>query len=277
MLLGAGRAPIYLGVLEPPLDQAKGQFHVRVAFRFHDQQWSAMPDHDENDEALKLAAKFPTRVLWTIALHGNNLGQLSGARQPGYSNSNVGLEDLTRGSKPPAIKDDSAQFETWRGTAPDRPLVAVSAPNYQDPDHWTPFDVPAEMRARAVAAFKQKIALDIACEGKPTRAYPDSAVQPYRKAYRSESGDMLIALKPDPRFWRCGDGPKGDEWQSVWFHSKGDNVRWIGNSLALLDIGDYNGEGTSQILFQYDGYNRDGYILLDPRDDSKNEFSWSYH
>jgi hypothetical protein len=44
-----------------------------------------------------------------------------------------------------------------------------------------------------------------------------------------------------------------------------------------LDVGDYTGEGTSEILFQYDGYNRDGYVLLDPRDDSKNEFAWSYH
>jgi hypothetical protein len=50
-----------VGVLEPPLDPSKGQFHVRVAFRFHDQQWSAMPDHDESNEPLKLVAKFPTK------------------------------------------------------------------------------------------------------------------------------------------------------------------------------------------------------------------------
>ena len=58
---------------------------------------------------------------------------------------------------------------------------------------------------------------------------------------------------------------------------QGDKFNWIGNGLTLLDTGDYTGEGTSEILFQYDGYNRDGYVLLDPRDDSKNEFAWSYH
>jgi hypothetical protein len=58
---------------------------------------------------------------------------------------------------------------------------------------------------------------------------------------------------------------------------KSDRFSWIGNGLTLLDIGDYNGDGFSEVLFQYDGSNRDGYVLLDPRDDTKNEFSWSSH
>src|SRR5277367_7136355 len=130
VLLGAGRAPIYLGVLEPPLDKTKGQFHVRVAFLFHDQQWSAMPDHD--DDTSKLVAKFPTKVSWTIALHGKKLGEVTTVRPPGYGYSDVGLEGLAAGWIPPSIQDDAASFETWMGAAPDRPLVAVSAPNYQD-------------------------------------------------------------------------------------------------------------------------------------------------
>ncbi len=88
MLLGAKPTPtnvpvpIYLGVLEPPVDQAKGQFHVRVAFRYHDQQWSAMPDQDKDHDALKLAAKFPLQVSWTIALNGKKLGEVTSLRPP---------------------------------------------------------------------------------------------------------------------------------------------------------------------------------------------------
>jgi hypothetical protein len=277
LLLGADRAPIYVGVLEPPVDQAKGQFHVRVAFRYHDQQWSAMPDHDEGHSALNLAAKFPVEVSWTIALNGKKLGEVSSMRPPSYGSSDVGLEGLKAGSKPPAIQDDAAAFATSSDTAAYRPLVAVSKPNYQDPDQWAPFDPPAAMRVRAAAAFKHKIALDLNCDGKPTRGYPDSAIQTYGKAYRSMSGDVLIGMNPDPRLKRCGEGPKSDEWQSVWFHMKGDKFSWIGNGLSLLDIGDYIGDGFSEVLFQYDGNNRDGYVLLDPRDDTKNEFSWSSH
>ena len=122
------------------------------------------------------------------------------------------------------------------------------------------------MRERAATAFKQRIALDLNCNGKPTRAYPASALQIHGKAYRSANGDVLIAMNPHPKLNRC-QGIPGDEWDSVWFHVQGDKFNWIGNGLTLLDTGDYTGEGTSEILFQYDGYNRDGYVLLDPRDD----------
>jgi hypothetical protein len=278
VLLGAARAPIYVGVLEAPVDDARGDFHVRVAFRFEDGQWSAMPHGVADQDALaKLAAKFPRQVSWTIALHGKRLGQLSTTRPLAYSlYADVGLEDLAPSSKPPAIQEGAAAFATWMGAARYRPLLAISEPNYDDPDHWAPYDAPPAMRKQALAAFRRKIALDPNCDGKSTRSYPDSAIQIYGTPHRSTRGDVLIAMRPDPRLNRC-DGPAGDEWQSVWFHSRGDNYHWIGNSLTLLDIGDYNGDGGAKILFQYDGYNRDGYLLLDPRDDSRIEFSWSYH
>jgi len=280
-LLGAGREPVYVGVLEPPQEHASGQsqqFHVRVAFRFGDGRWSAMPHEAADENALaKLAAEFPREVSWTIALQGKSLGQVSSVRPPAYSGySDVGLENLNAGSKPPAIRDSAAAFGTWMGTARYRPLLAVSGPYYHDPDQWGHFEAPAAMRKKAVAAFRRQIALDMTCDGKPTRGYPDSAILIYGKPYRSVHGDVLIALLPDPRRNRCG-GPAGDQWQSAWFHLKGDNFRWIGNGLTLLDIGDYNGNGATEILFQYDGYDRDGYVLLDPRDESKIEFSWSYH
>src|SRR5208282_5325516 len=280
-VLDAARSKVYVGILEPPLEQVRGQSrqcHVRVAFRFQDGRWSAMP-HDAADEGAlaKLAAMFPRQVSWTIALHGKKIGELGSVRPSGYSRySDVGLEDLTTGSDPPRVRDGAAAFATWMGAARYRPLLAISEPYYHDPDQWALFDAPAVMRKQALAAFRHAIALDLNCNGRATRSYPDSAIQTYGKPYRSRRGDVLIAMRPDPRRNRC-EGPAGDEWQSVWFHLKGDNFRWIGNGLTLLDIGDYNGDGVAKILFQYDGYDRDGYLLLDLRDESKTEFSWSYH
>ena len=283
-LLGAGKAPtptnvevpIYLGVLEPPASQTNGQFQVRVAFRYHDQQWSAMPDQDKDHDGLKLAAKFPLQVSWTIELNGKKLGEVNSVRPPSYSGSDVGLESLKAGSIPPEVQDDAAAFATSRGSAAYRPLVAISKPNYQDPDQWAPFDPPAAMRVRAAAAFKHKIVLDLKCGGKPTRDYPDSAIRTYGKAYRSMSGDVLIAMNPDAGLKHCGEASNGDQWRSVWFHLKGDRFSWIGNGLTLLDVADYIGDGFAEVLFQYNGDNRDGYVLLDPRDDTKNEFSWPH-
>jgi hypothetical protein len=277
-LTGAGRAPIYLGVLEPPIHETPmsetyGHFHLRVAFRFADRQWSAMPPAAgaQSETKLRLAS-------WTIALHGKKLGQVSSAWPPDYAGlSTAGLTDLSAESNPPRVQDDAAMFATWMGVSHYRPLLAVSEPHYDDPDNWTAFDAAAAIRRQAVAAFRRAITPDDAdCHGGDPSGYPDSAIQVFGKPYRSKDGDVLIAMRPDPRRNRC-DGPVGDEWQSVWFHLKGGNIRRIGSALTLLDIGDYDGDGTAKILFQYDGYDRDGYLLFDPRDDSKTEFSWVYH
>jgi hypothetical protein len=275
--LPAAAAVIYVGVLEAPLEQSQ-PFHVRVAFRFQDGRWRAMP-HDVGDEAAlaKLAAMFPPRVSWTIAMHGKKLGEVSGTRPSAYSRySDVGFEDLIAPPAPPMVRDGAAAFATWMGAARYRPLLAVSPPYYHDPDRWTRFDPPAAMRLQARTAFRRAIALDLNCNGRPTRGYPDSAIQTYGEPYRSRRGDVLIAMRPDPRRNRCEE-PAGTGWQSVWFHLKANKFRRIGNDLTLLDIGDYNGDGVAEILFQSHGYDRDGYLLLDLRDESKIEFSWSYH
>jgi hypothetical protein len=277
-LTGAGRAPIYLGVLESPIE-ASQPLRVRVAFRFDDGRWAAMPnDADDEDALAKLPAKFPSQVSWTIARQGKKVGTVSSVRPRKYSfYSDAGLEDLTADSNPPRVLDDAVAFATWMGTPKYRPLVVISEPNYTDPDQWSGFDAPAAMRKQAAAAFRRAITPDDDdCHGGGPGSYPDSAIQVFGKPYRSKYGDVLIAMRPDPRRNRC-DGPVGDEWQSVWFHLKGANIRRIGSALTLLDIGDYSDDGTAKILFQYDGYNRDGYVLFDPRDDSKTDFSWSYH
>jgi hypothetical protein len=285
LLMGSAREPIYVGVLEALPERARResqqaqQFHVRVAFRFQDGRWTAMPnDADDQDALAKLPAKFPSQVSWTIALENKKLGEVSSVRPLEYPYySDAGFEDLTEGSEPPRVQEDAAAFATWMGAPKYRPLLAVSEPHYDDPDKWTAFDAPPAMRQQAAAAFRRAVKPDAPCDGGTPRSYPDSAIQIYGKTYQSKHGDVLIAMRPDPRIYRCDEGPWGEERQSVWFHLKGDSSRWIGNSLTLLDIGDYNADGAAKILFQYDGYNKDGYVLFDPRDDSKTEFSWFYH
>jgi hypothetical protein len=276
-IVGAANEPVYLGVLEPPIARQSGQFHVRVAFRFEDGKWRAMPHEAADQVALaKIAASFPARMSWTIALHGRKLGEVTGERPIAYSAySDIGLETLAAGADPPKTREGAADFATWMGPPRFRSLVAVSAPNYHDRDDWTPFDVPAPIRMQASAAFRHQIPLDMNCDGHSTRNYPDSAIKILGKPLHSRTGDALIAMHPDPQLNRC-QGPAGDEWQSVWFLEKGGDFRWIGNALTILDIGDYNGAGAAEVLFQYDGYDRDGYVLLDPRDGSQSGFFWSY-
>lgn len=275
-----GQTPIYLGVLEAPhanSDEPSNNFHVRIAFRFRNGRWAAMPHDAADEEALaKLAANYPPRVAWTIVLHGQRLGEVTGMRPRRYSRySDIGLEELASGSDAPKIPQGAETFGTWLGEPRYRPLIAISTPTYDDPDKWSTFAAPAALMKQARAAFKQTVALDFDCNGRATRDYRDSAIELYSKPYRSKSGDVLIAMRPDPKLNRC-EGPAGDEWQSVWFQVKAGKFRWLGNGLTLIDVGAFGRDGASEIVFQSGGYDRDGYVLLNPRDDSKIEFSWSY-
>lgn len=50
------------------------------------------------------------------------------------------------------------------------------------------------------------------------------------------------------------------------------------NSFAfLVDAGDYDGDGKSEILFWFERYNRDGYVLFYDKCSKFDEFTWPYH
>jgi hypothetical protein len=132
------------------------------------------------------------------------------------------------------------------------------------------------------------------------------------KAYRSNQGYRLVSLKIDPRaihgpcsgeaicerdkqiykelgkrFPRAyGDGcGEGDEilsanwshWTEQWFLDKGKGPKFIGRSLELVDAGDYDGDGWSEIVFHRYGYDYDAYVLLFDHLSKQIEFGWIYH
>ena len=75
----------------------------------------------------------------------------------------------------------------------------------------------------------------------------------------------------------CEDIP-GEEWEEpVWFLLHDGTAKYIGRSLTLVDAGDYDGDGTSEVVFQYSGYNRGGYVLLHDHLTQVAQFTWSYH
>jgi hypothetical protein len=54
-------------------------------------------------------------------------------------------------------------------------------------------------------------------------------------------------------------------------------MRFLGSGMSLVDAGDYDGDGKSEVLFAVDGYDLGGYRLF-YRDFSRSaEFLFSYH
>jgi len=53
-------------------------------------------------------------------------------------------------------------------------------------------------------------------------------------------------------------------------------IEFLGREMRLVDAGDFDADGQSDLLFWHSGYNENGYVLLydDPRCEA--EYTWSY-
>ena len=268
-------SPLYLGVLEPRVTDSSdpAPFHVRIVFRFQSGRWSAMPHQADDEEALaKLSKLYPAKVSWTVAFDGKKVGAAESVQRTYASYGQVGTEDLTPDSTAPEITDGAEAFATWLGVSQFRPLVAISRPNFTDPDHWKPFRPPPEIGTQAHAAFHRAVPV-LRCEDQEV-PYTDDDILLLDNGYRSGAGDVLLALRATPSNDHCESNE--DAWDSVWFLLARGTFHFVGTGLTLLDAGDYDGDGISEIVFQSSGYNRDGYVLFHPGTKAKVEFGWSY-
>jgi hypothetical protein len=55
-------------------------------------------------------------------------------------------------------------------------------------------------------------------------------------------------------------------------------INHLGIMKNLVNAGDYDSDGKSELIFSYSGYNRDGYIIVYGEDYLKHtDFIWNYH
>jgi hypothetical protein len=284
--IGAGpavAADVVIGVLEnlspkqrTALERDFGHMTgavARLAFRKEAGQWQAFKSDFDDVEALKSAtADFPAQMDWTIAYAGKALGRVkstSPAAWNGYAE--VGLQTFAAGWEPPRIGGRSAAFEQWNAGAPVyRPLVLVSTPSVQDPDHWHAIAPASSLVREAMPALREAIRQE---DSNLILADRDVRVV---EAYDSNTGRMMFALKL--RRAAARDEVPGPERSLHWFASgPGNVVKFLGSELAYIDAGDYDNDGHSEILFMKSSDNRDGYVLFADNFTHSAEFSWVYH
>jgi hypothetical protein len=104
--------------------------------------------------------------------------------------------------------------------------------------------------SEAYLSFRSIAGIQVDCHGETIRHdYSDRLIQPKRKAYRSARGDVLLELGVSHT---CNPGGPGEEWEEpVWFLLHDGTAKYIGKSLTLVDAGDYDRDGTSEVVFQY--------------------------
>ena len=74
------------------------------------------------------------------------------------------------------------------------------------------------------------------------------------------------------------DGPPDEPFKNHWFVvTPNGTVRFLDSSMWLVDAGDYDNDGKSELVFSIDDYNRGGYKLFSDEFRKKAVFKFSYH
>jgi hypothetical protein len=247
---------------------------VRVAFAKRAGHWQAFPSDFGDLAELKTASQsFPHRVDWTIAFDGSPRGRLESALPEQWlAHRDVGIQLIISAGKLPRFGTPAAEFEPFDGDGPVyRPVVLVSQPNARDPEQWKPTKLDNGYVERALPDFRHQVSTS-----DPGLTFKDRDVRAV-KAYRSNAGAVLFALairgiKPPV------DEVPGSAWSPHWFVANGaDPIRFLGSGLTLIDAGDYDNDGRSEIIFLKVDYDFTGYVLFFDGFRQSLEFGWHYH
>jgi hypothetical protein len=164
-------------------------------------------------------------------------------------------------------------FSGWMATPVYRPLVVSTSPSCTDPDSWKPFNpTPADIAT----------ALDHADTSLINRA-SSAAERNFKvlKSYSSQSERLLCmvfdvnsAAPSDTNDFIYSDS---DNTRLAWFLLNGSSCVYLRSNMLLLDAGDYDNDGKVEVVFKFEEYDHDGYILYYDDFRQMSLFGWSYH
>jgi hypothetical protein len=255
---------------------------VRVAFAKRDGKWEAYRSDVSDLEELNAAhGSFPQKLTWTITLDGKPRGQIESALPNRWlAYRDIGVQLIRSGSMAPRFGKPTAEFEPFDADAPVyRPVVLVSQPRLsqssqsqvRDPQEWKPAKLGHGDLTRALADFRRQVSIE-----DPQLQFGDGDVGP-GKTYRSAAGEVLFALAIRTRKSPADEVP-GPAWSPHWFVANGaDPIRFLGSEMALIDAGDYDNNGRSEVVFMKVSYNFTGYVLFFDDFRQSVEFGWSSH
>jgi hypothetical protein len=269
-------APLYIGMLEGPQTDASqpdapvsSQPHVRIAFRKSGKGWQPLPTDFGSPAALAQAANgYPPNMKWTVVLKGKVLGHIS-SRNPAVLHwyADIGTHIITDAADiPPEAK----------------PLLLVSAPNYQEPAGWKSSALTKSERRLATAAFRRKVSATERCkapEEQPIQrlAYDDDKIA-IIGIYRSSTGELLVGEQlRDPQA-NCGFF-NDEHYFNYWFVIRDRRwIRYLDSNMTPVVAADLDGSGQSAWIFvTARGEDEHGYELFYDDFERRSYFHWTYH
>ena len=276
---------IVLGVLEDNPGHYVGEPNfrtVRAVFRKEGSDWRPFRSDCADQTCLKdVTSTYPNEVTWNIAFDGKDLGQVTTRTPKDFAwYADVGQQEIPSKVTVPTMGKRSSEFGGFSDAAVYRPLIANSQPYFKDPDTWKSVTVASEFTAALQQEFRKKFP-------KLCRlSQADSStleLLPYRneevkivKAYASKTGWLVAHLHLEAI--DCQDVEAGFNIDDPWFVvDPKKSIRYLDSGMWLVDAGDYDNDGRSELVFSINRYNRGGYELF--YDDFKQHalFEFSYH
>lgn len=251
---------------------------VRIAFQKSGHEWQAFqsdcPDHDCGNTA---EPNYPLEITWTIAFDGKKLGTVT-SRAPGENRQFSRDQQQVVSSGPvPTIGTRTQEF---MDASLYRPLIANSRPYFSDPDTWNTTGATQHLLAILRAAFRNQFPkLCRSSRNDDTKlepfAYKDEDVS-LVKAYSSRTGWVVARMHLEAI--DCSDVEAGFNIEDPSFAVDPQNaVSLIGLGLVLVDGGDYDNDGKSELVFAINRDNRGGYELFYDNFKKRAVFEFGYH
>lgn len=278
-----------VGFLE---DQGKPM--VRVAFARQGEEWVSFcpPGAEINSPGDCRSKAIADSESWTAAFRGKHMGEIGSSPYQPQSYFEVGLYEAEARGRLPRAGSPSREFAGWRNKAVYRPLVLLRKPQYGDPEQWSPARATEADRKLLWPYFQKSVGKATGCqvaaggeEATVEIRYQESDLQVVNML-SSRNGSRLIGAELRPGLNRC-DGPRSAEWSTFWFHVGRDSQVTpllvetrdtdSDRTLTFLDVGDYDGDGSSEAIFWISGYDEDGYVLYYDHFSKHVEFTWFYH
>ncbi len=256
-----------------------------------------MPAFEKSDSGWRSVTHFlPLRMTWTVAFDGRNPGNVESQATSPEGNGDQINSDYSRAKQVlmtpvagvPTIGMPSRKFggvSDFSGLAPvRRPLVLVSKPFYRDPDHWQRTQVSGDIVRLVRKGFRRQFPHVDRCKDEEIAEhdwkYPDGALV-LVTAYASNKGSFLVATSLNAGDCGWGGEPDNplDSFVYQWFFVAPDrSVRRIGGFDELLDAGDYDNDGSSELIFfSVRSENSDAYDLVYDNFRKKVDLVVGYH
>ena len=247
-------------------------FVVRVAFKKDAGLWRSFPtDFSPPDSG---RSSYPAALSWTICFDGRNRGSISSSlpeRIEYYKDIGIHYIDIL--DKVPMIGKPGMDFAGWIGKPVYRPLVVCTSPNCADPEKWKPYRPTTGDISKVLGSVDSNVIKTV----HPVRR----ETYQVRKSFASRS-EKLICVSFVSRAAASGDtldgpGDDSDNNSLAWFVLRNGSCQYLRSDMLLLDAGDYDNDGKSEVVFKFEEYDRDGYVLYYDDFRGKAEFGWIYH